>query len=177
VVSWRSLLKGLSKDEAEALRACTAVQPARATGNWCAVHERARVRVVWARAGIVSVGACGGGGGGSGNDGGAWGVKLAADVEDLARAMGGLGLDYGHLDWLGGAGASSQPHHYIAAETSRDLFLTATRRLLGIVVPGKYGNTAILTRLSLMISSSNYPIRLHLPWAQETTGSSNYDLH
>ena len=46
-------LKGLSNEEAEALRLCMAVQPARATGMWWAVHERAIARVVLARAGIV----------------------------------------------------------------------------------------------------------------------------
>jgi hypothetical protein len=51
-------LKGLSNDEAEALRVCRAVQPALATGNWWAVHERAIARVVLARAGIVD-GGCG----------------------------------------------------------------------------------------------------------------------
>jgi hypothetical protein len=50
-------LKGLSNEEAEALRVCSAVQPARATGNGWAVHERAIARVVWARAGIVDAGA------------------------------------------------------------------------------------------------------------------------
>jgi hypothetical protein len=50
-------LKGLSNEEAEALRVCRAVQPAaRATGIWCAVHERAMARVVLARAGIVDAG-------------------------------------------------------------------------------------------------------------------------
>tara|TARA_R110002003_G_scaffold58_7_gene5180 strand:- start:10015 stop:10506 length:492 start_codon:yes stop_codon:yes gene_type:complete len=52
-------LKGLSNDEAEALRVCSAVQPARATGNWWAVHERAIARVVLARAGIVDADAGG----------------------------------------------------------------------------------------------------------------------
>jgi hypothetical protein len=52
VESWAPL-KGLSKEEAEALRVCSAVQPALATGNWWAVHERAIARVVLARAGIV----------------------------------------------------------------------------------------------------------------------------
>jgi hypothetical protein len=47
------LLKGLSNDDAEALRDCTAVQPARATGRECAVHERAIARVLVARAGMV----------------------------------------------------------------------------------------------------------------------------
>jgi hypothetical protein len=49
-------LKGLSKLEpaaSEALRVCSAVQPARATGIECWVHERAIARVVVARAGIV----------------------------------------------------------------------------------------------------------------------------
>ncbi|KAH9874799.1 hypothetical protein IAQ61_003989 [Plenodomus lingam] len=63
------LLKGLSKLEAEAARVWMAVQPARATGNWCAVHERAIARVLVARTGIVkrcvrAVRAGGGGGGG-----------------------------------------------------------------------------------------------------------------
>lgn len=49
-------LKGLSNEEAEALRACRAVQPALATGNWWAVHERAIAREVLARAGIVDAG-------------------------------------------------------------------------------------------------------------------------
>lgn len=49
-------LKGLSNDDAEALRVCSAVQPARATGSWWAVHERASARVVLARAGIVDAG-------------------------------------------------------------------------------------------------------------------------
>lgn len=129
VVSWRWLLKGLSKEDAEALRACMAVQPARATGNWWAVHERARARVVWASAGISGVGAVGGGGG----DGGAWGVRLAADVEELARATGGLGLDYGRLDWLavvGRVGASSRtspPRR--RKKTLMTCFFTATVKL------------------------------------------------
>lgn len=52
-------LKGLSKlevectSEPEMLRDCTAVQPARATGKECCVHERAIARVAFARAGIV----------------------------------------------------------------------------------------------------------------------------
>jgi hypothetical protein len=54
-------LKGLSNEEAEALRVCSAVQPALATGNWWAVHERAIARVVWARAGIVDAVRVGGG--------------------------------------------------------------------------------------------------------------------
>jgi hypothetical protein len=50
-------LKGLSNEEAEALRVCRAVVPAaRATGIWWAVHERAMARVVLARAGIVDAG-------------------------------------------------------------------------------------------------------------------------
>lgn len=47
------LLKGLSNDDAEALRDCTAVQPARATGSECAVHERAIARLLVARTGIM----------------------------------------------------------------------------------------------------------------------------
>lgn len=46
-------LKGLSNEDAEALRVCMAVTPARATGIWCAVHERATARALLARAGIV----------------------------------------------------------------------------------------------------------------------------
>jgi hypothetical protein len=50
-------LKGLSNEDAEALRVCMAVQPAaRATGMLWAVHERAMARVVLARAGIVDAG-------------------------------------------------------------------------------------------------------------------------
>ena len=50
-------LKGLSNDDAEALRVCMAVQPARATGIWWAVHDRATARALLARAGIVGAGA------------------------------------------------------------------------------------------------------------------------
>lgn len=56
-------LKGLSNDEAEALRVCMAVQPARATGIWWAVHDRATARALLARAGIVGA-ECGWGDGG-----------------------------------------------------------------------------------------------------------------
>lgn len=49
-------LKGLSNDDAEALRVCMAVQPARATGIWWAVHDRATARALLARAGIVDAG-------------------------------------------------------------------------------------------------------------------------
>ena len=49
-------LKGLSNDDAEALRVCMAVQPARATGIWWAVHDRATARALLARAGIVGAG-------------------------------------------------------------------------------------------------------------------------
>jgi hypothetical protein len=50
------LLKGLSNDDAEALRIWMAEAPALATGSWWAVHERAIARVVLARAGIVDAG-------------------------------------------------------------------------------------------------------------------------
>jgi hypothetical protein len=46
-------LKGLSNEDAEALRVCMAVTPALAAGIWCAVHERATARALLARAGIV----------------------------------------------------------------------------------------------------------------------------
>jgi hypothetical protein len=72
-------LKGLSNEEAEALRVCSAVQPARATGNWWAVHERAIARVVLARAGIVDADA-----------GWVWmdgAVGEVVDVEVLAGAL------------------------------------------------------------------------------------------
>lgn len=63
-------LKGLSNEDAEALRVWSAVQPARAMGIWWAVHERAMARVVLARAGIVDAGwavlTAGGDGAGSG---------------------------------------------------------------------------------------------------------------
>jgi hypothetical protein len=72
-------LKGLSNEEAEALRVCRAVQPALATGNWWAVHERAIARVVLARAGIVDADA-----------GWVWmdgAVGEVVDVEVLAGAL------------------------------------------------------------------------------------------
>ena len=56
VESWGPGLKGLSNDDAEALRIWMAEAPALATGSWWAVHERAIARVVLARAGIVDAG-------------------------------------------------------------------------------------------------------------------------
>lgn len=58
-------LKGLSKldvgaSEPETLRVCIAVQPARAMGSECWVHERAIAREVVARAGIVDAAGWGG---------------------------------------------------------------------------------------------------------------------
>lgn len=89
-------LKGLSNDEAEALRVCMAVQPARAMGMGWAVHERAIARVVLARAGIVDAG-----GRGSGGDGGSCEVD---DVEVLASQEPSYHPQRLRRDWLPWAG-------------------------------------------------------------------------
>lgn len=58
-------LKGLLNEDvaSETLRVCTAVQPARATGNECWIHVRAIARVVEVSAGIVEAEGSGGVGG------------------------------------------------------------------------------------------------------------------